>query len=185
MYSVNAVGFVTITNKVGLNLIANPLNTTNNTLGALFPASFPDFTDFLKFDPNIGDFVTSTFFFGSWSDPSVTLNPGEGGFVNTTVEFPLTFVGEVMQGNLTNAFPAGLSIRASQVPQAGAVDALGLVLPDFSDILKWNYAIQDYDTFSYFFGSWAPSTPTLAVAEAAFINSASASEWVRTFSVNN
>ena len=184
VYSVNAVGYVNLNIGNGFTMIANPLNTTNNTIGSLFPASFPDFSNLYKWNEVTQGFDIATYFFGSWDLPNITLNPGEGAFVNTTTPFTLTFVGEVMQGELTNSVPSLFAIRGSKVPQSGTTTALGLTVGDFDNLYKWNTANQGYDIYTYFFGAWSPSEPTIAVGESFFLNSNAPYEWTRTFSVN-
>jgi hypothetical protein len=161
-------------------MIANPLNTTNNTLNALL-TDVPPATQVLKW--NGSGFDVSTFAFGSW-DQNFTLNPGEGAFINLGAAHTLTFVGEVMQGSLTNSIPAGYSIRGSQVPQSGGVTTvLGLSqLASPSQILIWTGS--SYNLHTLVFGSWDPTEPQINVGQSFFVNSETAVQWTRTFSVN-
>ena len=125
VYSVNAVGYINLTLPTGFSLIANQLNSTNNTIGSLL-TGLPNFSNFYKFVPGTG-FDIATLVFGAWDKPNLTLNPGEGGFVNLGSPGALTFVGEVPQGSLTNAAPkASLSARATDARHAAAKK---LVLP--------------------------------------------------------
>jgi hypothetical protein len=107
-------------------------------------------------------------------------NPG-------TTDLTVTFVGEVPQGSLSNPLPAGFSIKASQVPQAGTVGALGYPVAQSSNgdkIFKWNgssFVGAQYDDFALDF---LPAQPTLEVGEAAFVFRKAAGTWTRTFSVN-
>ncbi len=183
VYSVNAVGYVNLNIGTGFTMIANPLIATNNTIGSLMP-SIPDFSNLYKWNESTHGFDVATYFFGSWDLPNVTLNPGEGAFLNTSTAFTLTFVGDVSQGNLTNNVPALFSIRGSQVPQTGLVSALGLTVGDFDNLYKWNTVSQGFDVYTYFFGSWTPSEPSIAVGESFFLNSGAPYQWTRTFSVN-
>src|SRR5687767_7867980 len=102
VYSVNAVGYVNLSLPTGYSMIANPLNTTNNTIGSLL-TDLPNFSNLLKWTGS--GFNVATFAFGAWDQPNITLNPGEGAFVNLGSAATLTFVGEVMQGSLTNPVP--------------------------------------------------------------------------------
>jgi len=183
VYSVNAVGYVNLNLGNGFTMIANPLNTTNNTFGVLL-ASVPDFTTVYKWNDVNQGFDIATFFLGSWDHPEYTLNVGEGAFIAPGGPFTLTFVGEVLQGNLTNPVPANFSIRSSQVPQAGTVGALGLTVNDFDSLYKWNTVNQGYDIYTFFLGSWAPSEPSVTVGESFFLSTGTAYNWTRTFSVN-
>jgi len=190
VFSVNAVGYVNVVVPANLSMIANPLDTSANTLGNLIPNP-PNFSNFYKF--NGTGFDIATFAFGSWDLPNLTLNPGEGGFLNTSASFTNTFVGTVMQGTLANPIPAGLSIRSSQVPQGGAIDTvLGLTtLSTFDNVYKWNVTAQSYDIYTVLpGGGWSgpnggTTAPSLNVAEPVFINAGAATSWNRTFSVNN
>ena len=173
VYSANVVGYVNVPIKAGFNLIANPLNTTNNTLDNLFPnAGFGD--QIFKYNGSTFDIST---YIGFWS-PGNTLNPGEGVFYNNGgVSNSVTFVGEVLTGNLTNNIPSGFSIRSSQVPQSDTLENMGFPA-GFGD-----------QVFFYRNGGYVPSTyigffsPTAqpAVGEAFWVNSGTGGSWTRTF----
>jgi len=185
VYSVNAVGYVNLTMPKGFFSIANPLNSTNNTVKSLI-SGVPDFSAVYKWNGN--GFDVSTYAFGNWSAPNMTLNPGEGAFFSNAGSGPvtLTFVGEVLQGNLVNNIATGFSMKGSQVPQTATVTAMGLNaaagLTDFDAVYKWNGT--SYDTYTYAFGNWAPASPTINVGEAFFISAQKPIAWARTFSVN-
>lgn len=187
VYSLNVVGYVNVPvvgNAAGYyTMIANPLNTTNNTIGSLLAAP-PDFTTLYKFSGT--GFDIATYFLGAWDHPEYTLNVGEGCIIGAQTAFTTTFVGEVMQGKLTNSYPAGLSIRASMVPQAGTLTALGLPgtqLSDFDTVYQYNSATQGYDISTWFLGAWSPAEPTLKVGESIWLSTAAAGQWVRDFTV--
>jgi len=197
VFSVNAVGYVNVDVPPKFSMIANPLDTTNNTVSALFPNTLPDGTTIYKFSG--GTYAINSLSFGEWADPAMTLNPGEGAFIRNpgTTSFKVTFVGEVLQGVLSNAIPAGFSIRASKVPQAGKLGTgasplpageLGFPAGEGDQVYTFNSATQLYRTDAFSFGEWGGDSgaggPALNVAEAFFVNKLVASNWVRTFSVN-
>lgn len=195
VYSVNAVGFVNVPLTTGYNLFANPLNSTNNSIQSLL-TTLPNGTVLLTWNTAIADFNSDTFIGGTWfngdGDPSTTtIAPGSGAFVQVAASNNIVFVGEVMQGNLTNTIPPGLQIVSSQVPQTGTPTSLSLTnVGNGGGILKFNTTIQDYDQFTYIGGAWFngdgdPAEPTINVGEAVFVNFASTHQWIRTFSVNN
>ena len=190
VYSANVVGYVnlTISGSAGgkFTMIANPLNTTNNTLdGVLNNANVPIPCDFYRWNGSGFDIAT---YFGSWSF-NHSLAPGEGGFILTDTSFTNTFVGEVLQGALTNPFPgpAIYSIRSSKVPQTATTDVLGLDddLSPADNVYQWNYATQSFDIKTYFGspGSW-DSLPTIKVGESVFLYTGGAGSWNRNFTVN-
>lgn len=180
VYSLNVVGYVNKPVPANYSLLANPLSATNNSLNTIL-AGAPNGTVVLRW--NGSGFDSSTLFFGAWT-PNLTLNPGEGFFINPgPTGFTNTFVGEVMQGALSNSIPAGYSLRASQVPQAADVTALDLTdnLGNGDVILKWTGSA--YSSYTLFFGAWNPSIPTLEVGESFFINAGAPSAWIRNFTV--
>jgi hypothetical protein len=114
-------------------------------------------------------------------DAAMTLGPGEGAFVQMPAAGTLTFVGEVMQGDLVNPLVTGFDIYSSMVPQTGALAADLGYTPDAGDnIYQWNGAGYDQSSFV---GIWLPGDPTIEVGEAFWIQSASAKNWSRTFNV--
>lgn len=185
VYSVNAVGYVKVTVPVGFSIIANPLDagTGNNMLSKLFTAP-TDGTTVYKFNGTSYDI--STFSFGSW-DTDRTLNPGEAAFIQPgSGAFDVVFVGEVKQGHLVTTVPAGFSMVASQVPQAGGLTADLKYTPatDGDTVYAFNNGTGKYDIGTFSFGTW-DTEPNLAVAQGFFLQSGAAGTWTRDFSVNN
>jgi len=187
VYSVNAVGYVQISfNQGQYKMFCNPLNTTNNTIGSLIQNA-PDFSNLYKWTGTSYQTATYASFLGGWDQPTITLNPGEGAFFNSNGPFTNTFVGEVLQGSLSNNVPVGYSIRSSKVPQAGKIGTdLGLAgLSDFDNVYQWTGSGYVTYTYASFLGGWNPSEPVLAVGESVFLNTQAGATWNRTFSVNN
>lgn len=191
VFSVNAVGYVNKTIPGGkLALISNPLTAADNTIGGLFKG-VPAGTQVFKFDGT--SFVTATYddidnAFLPEAAAKTTVVPGEGVFVRNPTAQPLTitFVGEVPQGALKNPLPKGLSIRSSQVPQAGTAQELGLVGGAGDQVFQFDVTGQSYftSTFDDIDNAWLPPLKQLAVGEAFFLNKQVAGSWDRTFSVN-
>jgi hypothetical protein len=194
VYSLNVVGYVnkTLLGAGRYTAVANPLNTTNNTLGSLL-GGIPAGSSVQKWNPSIADFdvYNKTGFGVGWSPASgatASLNPGEGVFVLTpgaSGDITNTFVGEVLQGNLTISLVTGFNMIGNKVPDSGAANTIGLVPPTGSSLQKWNEAVQDFEVFNKTsFGiGWSPSVPNINVAEGFFINAVSPYDWVRNFTV--
>jgi hypothetical protein len=190
VYSVNAVGYVNTPLVPGFNLISNPLDNKSsangNSIANLFGTQLPEDSIVYKFTN--GSFVGGifTYSFGSWPAGASTalIPPGEGVFVRVGAAATVTFVGDVPQGTLSNPIPAGFSIRASQVPQAGTVTVLGFPATEGDSIYQYDetravkYAVSQYE-----FGQWS-TVPTLKVGEAFFLRTGAAKAWTRTFNVN-
>jgi hypothetical protein len=185
VYSVNAVGYVNLDVKTGFQLIANPLTAEDNTVAALL-ADAPDNTQVFMWDPGTSSYSVNTKFFGAWTDTTEELAPGQGAFLLAPSDFTITFVGDVPQGDLSQSVPAGFSIQASQVPQAGLIMTdLGFPGVDNDQVFKFDNAAGAYTVYTLFFGSWTPEEPTLNVAESVFVSKGADSSWDRTFSVND
>jgi hypothetical protein len=200
VYSVNAVGYVNVTAPAGFSLISNPLNAGagNNTVASLFAASkvspsLPVNSKVFVYDTATGVFKTITFspLSQSWSpalDAATEIPPGNGVFFQNVGSAPITitFVGEVMQGNLSNPLPAGFSIKANQVPQAVKPDAVGFPGSANDKLFRYIPATGIYETYTFspLSQAWNPVLPVIPVGEAFYIQRGAAGTWSRTFNVN-
>ena len=200
VYSVNAVGYVNRTIPVGFSLISAPLNGTNNLIATVL-AGVPSGTQ-TYFYNSVTGFNIYEYDGVQWQD-ALTLTPanpnvpvGIGFYIknNGGAPFNLTFVGDVPQGSLTNAVPAGYSIRSSMVPQAGGITSvLGYPAAAGNQVLKYKNVGNSFDVAEFDGTVWndvvtlSPvAEPTLSPAESAFIlNTGAAKSWIRSFSVNN
>ncbi|MHB1306575.1 MAG: hypothetical protein ACYDC1_18160 [Limisphaerales bacterium] len=182
VYSVNAVGYINVTAPKGFTMFANQLDAGagNNTVGKLI-ASVPDGTIIYKFGTS---YELNTYEFGEWGNPNMTLAPGEGAWILNPGDaaITMTFVGEVMQGQLSTEIPQGFAIRSSKVPQSATMDALGFPAADGDILYFWRN--NSYVTYTYDFGAWDPANPTPAVGESFWTFVGAAKTWNRTFSVN-
>jgi hypothetical protein len=187
VYSLNVVGYYNIPLAANQKvMLGNQLNTTNNTLAGVIPNPPPG-SAFFKFN---GGFATYGFDDVDlvWTpNGTVSLAPGEGGFFISPVATTLTFVGEVMQGSLTNTLPLNTKvIRTSIVPQAGRVTTDLLLPADPGDALfqfRGGFATYGFDDVDLV---WTPFEPTNNVGEAFFYLKAASGthpNWIRNFTV--
>ena len=200
VYSVNAVGYVNVNIDNQFNMVSNPLNAADNSIGNLFKNIQGTIPGGLKVF--IFDNATSAYITIQWDDLDLkfipdadaarTLTPGNGVFVFNpgTTQLKLTFVGEVPQGALQNPLPRGYSIKASQVPQEAKPSDVGLTGQGGDKIFRYNKTTKAYDTYTYddLDSKWIPDPglPAVPVGEAFFLFRAqSAGSWDRNFSVNN
>jgi hypothetical protein len=189
VYSVNAVGFVNVDLPPGLWIIANPLKAASDKVSDLFKGMADGFTIY-TYDPAKGYTINSVSF-GEFDDPNMVLDPGQGFWVSNPTQNPIrvTFVGEVMQGNLVNPLPKGLSIKGSQVPQEGdAAKVLGLPVDDGDTVYRYKRSNTGgnptgYSIHTWSFGDW-DTPPIIQVAEGFWVSKQAAKDWTRTFSVN-
>jgi hypothetical protein len=189
VYSQNVVGYVNI--PVAANtkvLIANQLQTTNNTIASLLPNPMvPAFSQLFKYSGGFTAYTMDDIDLIWAPDGNATLNPGEGAFFISPSATTLTFVGEVRQGLLTNTLPNVKVLRSSIVPQAGGVSSvLGLPGEAFDQLFTYSGGFTAY-TFDDIDLIWAPSEPNIAVGQAFFYTKApgnTQNNWVRNFTVN-
>jgi hypothetical protein len=194
VYSVNAVGYANITCNPGFNMIANQFIPASSTLDALIPNPAPS-SQVFKFTGTGFNIATFDEFDLVWTyaapatQANMSFQLGKGvWFYNAgTTPLTITFLGEVPQGTLTTPTPTGFNMVASQVPQAGPVDTLGLTAGPGDQLYKYanpgGYSVFTYDEFDL---QWTPSVPSLNVGEAVWLSrqAGSPTSWTRTFSVN-
>jgi hypothetical protein len=75
-------------------------------------------------------------------------------------------------GYVNKPCPAGLSMVANPLSTTNVLSVVVPTPPDFSQVLKWNPGIQDFDLATYFFGSWDLDL-AVAPGDGFFINAAS------------
>ena len=212
VYSLNVVGYYNLPIAANhLTLIANQLNTTNNTLNSLLAPADPasaDGSGLFKYNGGYTSYdfdgldTAPGFPNGYWElggvpDTTTTLNPGEGVFYRPFSATTLTFVGEVLQGTLVTTLPSGLSIRSSKVPQQGMITTdLGVPAEDGDNcfIYAGGYTVYDYDGLDtapgHPNGYWElggnVNEPTITVGQSFFylkFPGGVSNSWVRNFTV--
>jgi hypothetical protein len=206
VYSLNVVGYYNVTIPAnGFYMIANQLNTTNNSLQALLPNVVAG-SQFFKYSGGYAAYSfddISAAWVGGPPDPTVqTLNPGEAGFFRDAGSGSgqvLTFVGEVLQNTspgLINTLPVGNSVRASMVPQAGLLGT-DLKLPgepgDQLFVYSGGYSSYSFDDISNGWVGTLPGGgtvdlggPPIGVGQGFFykkVAGALSTSWVRSFTV--
>ena len=189
VYSQNVVGYINQVIPTGFSMIANQVDYdgtgTNNTLANIFPSSTPFGIYVYKFVDS--GYSTYMCLGGtSWSPNSnMTLNPGEGAFINNNSGSPITntFVGTVLQGTFTNAVPSGFSMKGYNVPISGLIHSNLNYPATFGDYL-YTWTGSNYSTYMCLGSSWSPSEPTISIGQSFFIShSGAATNWVVNFIV--
>lgn len=207
-----AIGFERLTVEPGTTAIANQLDAPSNTLDGLFNIGsghtmidgtvLPPGTQIQKWNGSEGACDVSTWSGTSWSpNGNVTLNPGEGAFIdnNSGSPFVVTFVGLVRDGGqLVISLEANASsFVSSEVPQAGGVQSTLGYNPEMGDAV-WTWSGTDWLIYNYLGdadpvdyptgwmdqnGNSCPE-PVIDVGEGFWIITGSASDetWTRTFS---
>ena len=208
VYSLNVVGYYNVTIPAnGFYMIANQLNTTNNTLAVLSGLqNVADGSQLFKYNGGYAAYGYDGIA-GAWGggppDPTIqTMNPGEAAFFRDAGGGSgqvLTFVGEVLQNTspgLINTLPVGNAVRASIVPQSGLLSStLGVPPEDGDQVFVYNggYSAYGYDGIALAWGGTLPGGgtvdpggPPIAVGQGFFyrkVVGAVSTSWVRSFTV--
>lgn len=184
VYSTNLIGYASVTLPPGFSMIANPFETSD-TVADIFK-SWPDGTTLNKFDTRLFRLTENGVKEGKWSHPAERLAPGEGAiFFNPTSDYKsVSFVGEVLLGNLAVPIPAGFSIRSSLVPQPGHLaDDLHFPIADGDVIHIFDREDQKYVLHPYEGGKWTAGPPILSVGESFWVAKTEPGNWIRNFGV--
>jgi hypothetical protein len=191
VYSVNVVGYINLTQTTEFGMIANQLDDGNGNLVTNIVTGVPNLTVVYKFN-GVG-YASLTWFasLNRWnpaSDGLMTMAPGEGVFVKKpagAAQINYTFVGEVLQGSLTNPVAAGFEIYSPMVPQEGGLVAVHNYTPANLDIVyQWTGAGYVSKTWFASLNRWNPAgDPIIKVGEAFFLKATAAKNWVRDFAV--
>lgn len=177
----NALGAqYTISVQAGWNLIANQLNYAGlnpggNTLNNIMPW-LPCDCSLAKYDNASTSWITTCYYTNcGWANGLITLNPGDGAWLNATCPFLLTFSGT--PGPIVPVtIPLGsLYFLSAQIPASGTwaniVDTP--VPPNNTQVYAWNNVGLSYNIFTYGTpkhpGVWSPSEPFAPVGEPVWI----------------
>jgi hypothetical protein len=187
VYSANVMGYAAVTLAPGFSMIANPFVTPNNSVTDLLK-DLPDGTRINRFDTRFFKLTENFFKGGRWTNPSEKLVPGEGAILfNPTPDYKvLSFVGDVMQGNLSMPIAGGFSIRSSLVPQAGRLHAdLGFPIAEGDVIHLYDRDRQKYVLYPYDPVAWNANPPVVSVGESFWVAKTSPGNWTRNISLSS
>jgi hypothetical protein len=163
------VGFIRKTLPAGYSMVGIPLDSGDNRLSSVLPSP-PDSTEILKWDAGQQTWVLA--FFDSttgWTDPNMSLGPGEGAVFDLPAATQFTFVGSVWQGFQV---PLGLQweIVSSPAPQSGPLTStLEFPMMNYGakiDRMTSNNVYTEYQSTG---SSWTPSEPTINLSEAFWV----------------
>lgn len=158
----NAVGFLRRTISTGASVcVGYPFFAEDNRVPAAL-SNAPIGFIVEKFDERIQDYRYNTNTPTGWTDPQMTLRPGEGAFVLTPTNYQWNAFGEIVP-NCVNTILSTNTLVSSPFPIAGQVDTdLQLPMARQEQILKWGGTT--WNTSLYGAGGWS-STPTMGVGE--------------------
>ncbi len=180
-----AVGYINLTATPGVSLWSHPLipALTNQTVAGQLPF-VNDGVSLFKVDGN--GFRANNYLDG-WSDGDMTLTLGEGWFFRNPAPESLlvTLVGGVISGRVINRLPAGHSICANIIPQAGRLSSeLGFPRAAGNKVYQLDRASAAYSYYEANEFEWFPAEPSVGLSEAFWVQGPVAQDWVRDFSIS-
>jgi hypothetical protein len=189
VYSSNVVGYINLTIFAGNNLIANQLDTGDNTLNNLFSQSgghIPAGATFTKWDATSSQYLPLSIYDGQtgWSI-NYGLSFGEGGLLVSPAQFTDTLAGSVwsgFNGNATFVPPVvsniGMLLLSCYIPIGPAAfsDVVGRNPQNGESVTLLDAMSQSTRTTTFQNGAWSNGDPALGVGQSAFFNLESAPE---------
>jgi hypothetical protein len=190
VYSQNVVGYVNVvvTNN-GYTQISTPLDYdgsgTNNRITYLIGTNLPKNSIVEVWNGTgftLDSFTGKGAAVGAWGNTNLMLNPGLGYFVYNPSNNPvtLTFVGNVLQGNLTNGIIRSTGQYSSlgyMAPISGGISSvLGYKASPNDQIMIFNMTNSagtggyNIFTFNGKTSKWSPSEPVIQVGQGFFVN---------------
>lgn len=178
--STNIIGYAAVALPPGFTMIANPLRSANNTVGAMFK-DWPDGTTLSKFDTRFFKLSENAVKDKNWTNPNETLSPSEGAiFYNPTSEYKShSFTGDVVLGELSVPIPAGFSVRSSLTPQPGSLEDLAFPIANGDVIHLFDRDRQRYVLHPYENGAWKAGPPVVSVGESFWVAKTQPGNWIR------
>jgi uncharacterized repeat protein (TIGR01451 family) len=174
-------GFLSVDLPPGYSAMVYPFRTEQNTVSQILP-SMPSGTTLLK--PTRDGFVANQYLEG-WSQPDMSLVPGEGFFINnpTPMDWTVDLLGDLLEGTLINQLPSHFSLAGSVVPQRGKLSSL-LEFPAAAGDAAFVYDpdLAGYQVFRFTAGSWTPSEPVIGLVQSFWSRKSEAADWVRRYS---
>ena len=176
-YAARAIGYVTLTLPSGKSLISNPLANGGNRVSDILP-SVPSDSTLAKFNPATGKWETNTFT-DSWSQPGMTLAPGEGAVLDNMGDaFTVLLAGFTPWKKTTLSIPAGNSVVSPALAKGGLLSSrLGLPLVEGLGVKLLNNGTGKYDTYTVSNGAWSPAEPVVALGQGFIVTAPSAIDW--------
>ena len=176
-YAARALGYVTLTVPAGYSLVANPLSNGGNRVSDIFPSA-PSGSTLSKFNAMTGKWEANTFI-DAWSQPGMTLAPGEGAvFNNVGAACDVVLAGFTPWAETTLGIAAGKSVVSPRLAKGGLLSSrLGMPMVDGLKVELLNNATGKYDAYTVSAGAWSPAEPAVALGQAFIVTAPSAIEW--------
>jgi len=184
VYSQNVVGYANLPYYTGYNLVASPFGQGDNSLDNLFQIDVPQGATFTEWDFVAQQYLpVSTYNISSGWSINYILSYGQGGLLNTPVNFTNTFAGTVWPGiNLFDSSrpfftpplvtDTGSLLLSCYVPFNNATfyQVVGRDPQDGESVTMLDALSQTSTTTTFDNGTWDNGDPSLNIGQSAFFN---------------
>jgi hypothetical protein len=177
----DVVGFLVKTVPAGDSLVACPFETPDNRVPAVF-ASAPEGTGVYYWDDTEQTYRINGLEFGAWSDPLMTLYPGEGVLVSAPSSFVEKWVGRVRQNCLSKEVSGQYALHGSIAAFGGTVDtSLRFPVANGDTVTLMINGVNT--TYTYNNGAWSPSQPSVSLGQGFWSCKTASATWRQNCSV--
>lgn len=161
-------GYVTRDIPAGFSLQVVPVLNRNSHIAALIKEA-PEGTE-IVIDDGSG-WIINRFGNLAWSLPDMQLQMGRGMIFNSPEDWSITWVGDVLAGDLGSLIPEGESLVGSLIPKEGKLGRdLAFPLMEGVEILTVNREGGDFESLARVEnGAWVPMDPPISVGEAVVV----------------
>lgn len=180
VYSQNVVGYANLPYYAGYNLIASPFGEDDNSLNTLFRSGAPQGATFTEWDFVAQQYLpVSTYDINSGWSINYILSYGQGGLLNTPVNFTNAFAGTVWPewnlqrpANTPLVTDTGSLLLSDYVPFADETffEVVGRDPQNGESVTMLDALTQTSITTTFADGVWDNGDPLLNVGQAAFFN---------------
>jgi hypothetical protein len=177
------VGFHLVDLPQGNSMVSNPFQSGSNLVSDLF-TEVPDGFSVSKLVDGVWIANTWSADSSTWSNPLMSLTPGEGARVDSPSAYQWFTFGKPLVGSLNNFIPQGESARGSRLAAGGLISAdLGFNPPSGTTVggISLDGTVENPAIFVD--GLWLPAEPIISVGQSVIINSPEAVDWEQNFAV--
>jgi hypothetical protein len=177
-------GYVLLKPPPGYSILTAQMSSSGSSQTVSNQLQFvPDGVSVFKMD---GNGFTANNRLDGWSLPEQVLAFGEGWFVYNPTAEPVfvVFAGTVLGGHMVDKLPAGYSVCADMVPQAGPLMLLNFPRTPGTTVYRFDNVSETYSVYMAGEEEWVPSEPSVGIGEAFWVKESYPVEWAQDFTLN-
>jgi hypothetical protein len=170
----------------GWNLVTCPLTKGTNLATSMFVRQVTNMTVW-KLNPSTQTYsIITNLTATTWSGATnMTIEPGVGFWLLMPTNAVISFAGDVVQGTNSISTGTAYTLFGTMVPVSGRIKT-DLGFPATQSDKVYTFAANGtFSTYTYMFGNWTPSEPTIAVGQGFAIDAVTNKTWSVVYEPNN